>query len=613
MATNKRLVPHENLLYDVILRQAGTLSKAILEGVMNSVDAGGTRIDVTLSANQIVISDDGVGFKNEKEIDEWFAQFGTPHEVDEHDNSVDARYGRFRMGRGQLFAFGSNTWQTNKFKMDVDIKNKGLDFVVNEYKKDQHRGCKVTVNLYDSLAAFELLQTEKEIMKFCKYVDVDLYLNGTQINSDPTTLTWDYETDDGYIQVISSGEGNTNSYRAGRGVDIYQQGVFVETVSQYDVGVGGVLVTKLPLKLNFARNSVMRSTCPRWKRMYALLKESGVKEVRKKTNLNTSERAAMIDQLRSGELYYHNACSMRLFLDAQGKTWSSGQIKNAYGSKSRFILSPAKKLLVTFSKVNDRIGDKVMQENKALVLDECLLEQWECEPDEFIEDVLKQFEYSHKYNMEYQPLNKIDTNKDVSCQVIDDKDLTPRQRMVLGILNNTSWYMWRAFYRVNEHRGHRIIRAGKSNYARAWTDGSTYVAINIEEIKSRISTMTIGKWGELLNLLLHEFCHAEPDTESHLHDAHFFQLFHDTSESIMDMAEQAHRAYLKRLIHESKKNKLPQKLQLQVLKEAERIQAELAVDLVAEEALIKAKAKELTEVAPPKAKKKVAKKKVAKK
>ena len=44
MASQETLqfVMHPKLLYDVILRQAGSLSKAVLEGIQNSIDAGAT-------------------------------------------------------------------------------------------------------------------------------------------------------------------------------------------------------------------------------------------------------------------------------------------------------------------------------------------------------------------------------------------------------------------------------------------------------------------------------------------------------------------------------------------------------------------------------------------
>jgi hypothetical protein len=47
MSTERRgLRMHPRLLWDVITRQSGTIGKAILEGVMNSIDAGATKCEI---------------------------------------------------------------------------------------------------------------------------------------------------------------------------------------------------------------------------------------------------------------------------------------------------------------------------------------------------------------------------------------------------------------------------------------------------------------------------------------------------------------------------------------------------------------------------------------
>jgi hypothetical protein len=52
METRAFQIDHNKLLLDVIRRQAGTLSKAILEGVMNAVDAGATRCDISIDETE---------------------------------------------------------------------------------------------------------------------------------------------------------------------------------------------------------------------------------------------------------------------------------------------------------------------------------------------------------------------------------------------------------------------------------------------------------------------------------------------------------------------------------------------------------------------------------
>jgi len=118
------------LLWHVIHSQAGTQGKALLETVMNTIDAKATSMEINLSNEGFVISDDGKGFGSMGEIERFFETFGTPHK------DGDATYGKYRMGRGQIFAFSKNKWHSGAFQMSVDIKNKGLEYDLKEDKND---------------------------------------------------------------------------------------------------------------------------------------------------------------------------------------------------------------------------------------------------------------------------------------------------------------------------------------------------------------------------------------------------------------------------------------------------------------------------------------------
>ena len=67
METQRRhLNMHPKLLLDVIKRQAGTLHKAVLEGIMNGIEAGATRVDIAYVAKPkptLRITDNGKGFE----------------------------------------------------------------------------------------------------------------------------------------------------------------------------------------------------------------------------------------------------------------------------------------------------------------------------------------------------------------------------------------------------------------------------------------------------------------------------------------------------------------------------------------------------------------------
>lgn len=101
---------HPAVIRQLIENQAGTLSKAVLEGVMNGVDAmvdrkgkDKPRVDITLEFDHVIIRDNGRGFTSREEILDVFRVFGLPQ-------TATKTYGRFRIGRGQLFAQGRTTY-----------------------------------------------------------------------------------------------------------------------------------------------------------------------------------------------------------------------------------------------------------------------------------------------------------------------------------------------------------------------------------------------------------------------------------------------------------------------------------------------------------------------
>lgn len=76
---NRSFRMHPALLWSVIQSQAGTPEKALLEAVMNAVDAGATFCEVKVDELGYSVRDDGRGFQSRNEIEDFFETFGTPH------------------------------------------------------------------------------------------------------------------------------------------------------------------------------------------------------------------------------------------------------------------------------------------------------------------------------------------------------------------------------------------------------------------------------------------------------------------------------------------------------------------------------------------------------
>jgi len=58
------------IIHNLISRQAGSLGKAVLEAVMNSIDAGATAIDITIDPQTLTIMDNGCGIQNFEQIEQ---------------------------------------------------------------------------------------------------------------------------------------------------------------------------------------------------------------------------------------------------------------------------------------------------------------------------------------------------------------------------------------------------------------------------------------------------------------------------------------------------------------------------------------------------------------
>ena len=242
---------HPAVAYSLIINQGASLEKAILEAVMNSADAGATVISITVTDTTLTITDDGRGFQNSKDIDLFFSTIGTPH------TAGDSIFGTFRLGRCQLFAHGANLWRSNHFQMAVDVKANGLMHDVTTV--DEHMpGCRITIELYEALTIHQQIALTNQVRKAVRWLNMTVTLNGVLLTTDMTQEAWTAETPQAFIRTTTEWA-----------VAVYNQGIFVRDYPSSDLGAGGIIVSRVPLSLNAARNDVL-VTCPEWKAIKAL-------------------------------------------------------------------------------------------------------------------------------------------------------------------------------------------------------------------------------------------------------------------------------------------------------------------------------------------------------
>lgn len=529
---------HPRLLWDVIHRQAGSLSKSVLEGVMNSIDAAGSRCDITLDQRRLVIEDDGKGFADHREIQDFFETFGYPHK------QGDATYGRFRMGRGQLFAAGRNTWTTNRFVMDVDLKPQGdddsddfqLGYTLREVSPGEARtGCRIEVELYDPMNRWLLAETERSIREAVAWAQVPVTLNGTLVSKPPREGTWTRETDDAYILLRKAGS-----------LAVYNLGVLVCHVPASKFGTGGVVVSKRKLDVNFARNAV-QSTCPEWARISRTLATEADRKVEKAQKLDDAGRERLARELMDGARPMAGTLSQRLVTDVTGSHRQLGNIVPKGWSRTT--------IPVTAAPTGDRIGDKVMQRKLAMVLSTETLDRFGVtdvpafierlrevarndlaargEPMEWVNprkprDPVEQFLNGLAYlePVDFERFRRTFTETHDS---VDAATMTKGETAALRAVDEAARGVHRTMEAWCRDQNHpvpsaRSILAGRSDTAMGWTDGERNIWIERSQLPKVRSPE--GRLG-LAALLVHEFLHREPDTATHVHDVDFYQLYHD--------------------------------------------------------------------------------------
>jgi hypothetical protein len=490
---------HPKLLMDTIKRQAGSLHKAVLEGCMNAVEAGSPVVDITFmqegSTAMLEIGDTGRGIVDKREIEEYFETFGTPHT--EQENVV---WKQFRMGRGQLFSFGKNTWRTSQFRMVVDIKNWGLDYELEEGLPEVE-GCQITVELYDNPihSQYPSVENFKEnIREQIRFFETTVEFNGEQLNTAPSTCQWDYQDDNAYYL-----------FNCGTDFSWYNLGAFVMKESAWKRGMHGIAVSKHQLKVNFARNDIQHD-CEIFEAMKQIVKQNVIKESKRRTRRTFTdyERRAMLTFLRDGEQDYDEVKTIALIQTAQGKRITLDYIRK---NKQQWSFSPS----------GDRLADKMMERGSALILDEDIIEQMGYQGRKanffnWLVDTESMSEWSNYYDdwqrvkKLYVPFDKLTSGISDEYITLPNTKLKVTERRILNVLGKYDYW------------GGRVIQLGYSERANAWTDGQTYICID----RHYLDRLYLGSprcTNKLMMLLAHELAHDEDTRGTHVHGPEFYE------------------------------------------------------------------------------------------
>jgi hypothetical protein len=468
------------------------------------------------------------------------------------------------MGRGQMFALGRNVWRTGPFQMTVDIERAGICYELAKACQPLP-GCRIDIELYDPFDARGLIEVQREIARFTKYVQGAVTVNGDRVSVDPATLKWTTVTSDAYFNLrAAEGYGD---------IQLYNLGVFVCELPAYRWGLSGTVVSRKQLDVNFARNEVIQS-CPVFKRIRAVLAEATDRNIAKKTALSTEERRSLITQLISGEARLFEHKTPQVFVDASGHGWSLTSIQRLRSNRA-WTLTPANKIPHSFAPPS-READQVLQEKRCLVLDQAIREWFEHsgDPAHFFEDIDA---YDLSRFMAYVPFASIRPQGDpASLHLIPPTDQTPRERLILGALAHGNSPILSALHSLGHVVDPRVLRLGEGGGVRAWTDGETYIAF--ARLYLQKAATSLRGFAKLCMTLLHEYAHLGPDSAEHGHDPAFYRLFHDASEATADAAQAAYHTYLVQLQRQQRRLAKAHELPLALDAERQALEQTLGVE-----------------------------------
>lgn len=491
------LTMHPRLMGDIIKRQAGTLPKGCLEGAGNVVDAKATKCEMYLDADVFRISDDGQGFSSVEQIRKCFGTFGQPHE--ESEQKV---YGTFRMGRGQMFAFGKNTWRTGTFQMVVDINNRGFSYDLTT-DLPFVQGCHITIELYKKLDNYDMQRCISDLKNWLRYAPIPMFLNGDLITIDPKSESWDSVTSDAYVR-LNNGDGG--------GLSVYNMGMHVMTVPSYSFGAGGTVVSRKQLKVNFARNDIQHD-CEVWNNVKLMIENVTTKRLSRAKTLNAAGRKRIADKLCAGLLKYSDVSDAKLITAVTGRHYTIAELTNYTA--------------VTVARDGDRRGDWLHRQGNVFVLAESTLSRFGVTSAAALMDRLESI--THSYG--YAKIVKLDYYSAISSlrgnfDLLPPSKLNKAEKVWLRLLDSLVKRnaVWASLAKD------RAVRIGDSDSALAWTDAATYIAFSRRFLAKQVfDQFGIGK---VLSVLLHECCHVTPDNVDHDHDQAFYEMFHDHADAI---------------------------------------------------------------------------------
>ncbi len=503
---------HPGIIITLMREQAGSLDKALAELVMNSVDAGASRIDITIDGNGFTISDDGRGFVSRDQLENFFEIFGTPH------NANDAYYGKFRIGRGQIMSYARTVWRSGVFEMRVDIANSdedlGYDLITHT---ESQQGCCIRGEFYQPESFLTqwfdpstgCSDSSTNLIQIIRYVPIPVAINGKQVNQIPSEQKWDLEDDVAWYRF-------NKSYQY---MMFYNRGIHTEDQDAARFGTGGIVVTKVPLKVNLARNSIITSQCETWEHATKLIQERFTLRLAKAKNLDPAEASRLFWTLLFDTVFFDyeeikNIRRIKFMPDIFGTL----QSPEAFLSTHRYTL---------YDGQHSMIAERVQSQGLASVIVPHIFHLARLESSEanLIAALTRlRFRLHFRGTIDFVPFSNFVSDLSDTHHILPDTELKQEELLVLNILRKQNSSIAAMF--TGDQKNRRRLVAGVADDIQAWTDGSSFIAIHRDELIGIRGRGFGGGVARLLHLLAHEYSHTENSIGNHGHDIDFYRRHH---------------------------------------------------------------------------------------
>lgn len=506
----------EGLLHDVMRKQSGVIEKAWLEALMNSVDADATEFNLTAEPTFTTISDDGDSM-DQDEIERYFEHFGL-----KADDITDKEFGKFRMGRGQIFNFGVNVWRARENYMVVSLDDEetavnledctasddecivdrdgdyytvdtsGLGYALLDADVVES-GLTIHVDHYNPIE--QLDKTVDEFKQLARYVswlhDIEVTVNGDTLDDEPSVVQ---ETQDAWFIDADHSYSDRSP--------VYNKGAYVDEFSLGPRRIG--IVTKGDLDVTLDRTDIL-DTDEYWQAIKSQYVQVVEQQLVEDDNLSNAEANWLLTRAADNVNLMRQVSDKPMLQDVTGDYRTINELS---GSR------------IGFSTRDDSVAQDAMDDGNVTVVEETH------------EDAVTTFAEKANDTISESSLKTYD-------ELVDDEldfEMTERDESKLSKTRRKN--LERMRLALDDLGFFGDVKPGYSNHRDIWTDGTDTLFIDKDYLNSKKQVIATEVIYQVVRGAAHDGDSRPGFTEDYGFNREFYRLTNgDTVSSDADLPE----------------------------------------------------------------------------